>query len=44
MLRDPVAAEAACVRHIEAAAELALLLLAERARGAALARRPRRAA
>lgn len=41
--RDPAAAEAAAIRHIEAAAELALLLLSERARGAALARRPRRA-
>jgi len=44
MLRDPAAAEAACIHHIEAAAELALLLLAERASGAALARRPRRPA
>ena len=42
MLRDPVAAESACIHHIQAAAELALLLLAERARGAALARRARR--
>jgi GntR family transcriptional regulator, trigonelline degradation regulator len=39
--RDPAAAEAACVRHIEAAAELALLMLSERAQGAALARRRR---
>lgn len=35
--RDADAAEAGCVRHIEAAAELALLVLAERARGAAIA-------
>lgn len=39
--RDPAAAEAACVRHIEAAAELALVVLSERAQGAALARRRR---
>jgi DNA-binding GntR family transcriptional regulator len=39
--RDPAAAEAACIRHIEAAAELALLVLSERAQGAALARRRR---
>jgi DNA-binding GntR family transcriptional regulator len=39
--RDPAAAEAACVCHIEAAAELALLMLAERLQGAALARRHR---
>jgi DNA-binding GntR family transcriptional regulator len=35
--RDAAAAEACCVRHIEAAAELALMVLAERARGAAAA-------
>lgn len=34
--RDPDAAAAACVRHIEAAAEMALMVLAERARGAAM--------
>jgi DNA-binding GntR family transcriptional regulator len=39
--RDATAAEAACIHHIEAAAELALLVLAERARGAAMARRRR---
>jgi DNA-binding GntR family transcriptional regulator len=33
--RDAAAAEACCVRHIDAAAELALMVLAERARGAA---------
>jgi DNA-binding GntR family transcriptional regulator len=32
---DAAAAEARCVRHIKAAAELALMVLAERARGAA---------
>lgn len=37
--RDADAAEAACIRHIEAAAELALLVLTERAQGAAMARR-----
>ncbi|HWL80357.1 MAG TPA: GntR family transcriptional regulator [Roseomonas sp.] len=40
--RDAAAAEAACIRHIEASAELALLVLAERARGAAMVRRGRR--
>lgn len=35
--RDGDAAEAACVRHVKAAAEIALLVLAERARGAAIA-------
>jgi DNA-binding GntR family transcriptional regulator len=40
--RDPAAAEAACIQHIEAASELALMVLAERARGAALAPRARR--
>lgn len=39
--RDSAASETACIRHIEAAAELALLLLAERARGAAQERRRR---
>ncbi len=39
--RDAAGAEAACIRHIEAAAELALLVLSERAQGAALARRRR---
>ncbi|WP_160936647.1 GntR family transcriptional regulator [Teichococcus coralli] len=40
--RDAAAAEAACIRHIEASAELALLVLAERARGAAMVRGGRR--
>ena len=35
--RDADAAAAACARHIEAAAEMALMVLAERARGAAIA-------
>ncbi|MFC7397450.1 GntR family transcriptional regulator [Chelatococcus sp. GCM10030263] len=39
--RDAAAAEAACIHHIEAAAELALMVLAERARGAAAASRSR---
>jgi DNA-binding GntR family transcriptional regulator len=39
--RDAAAAEASCVRHIEAAAELALMVLAERMRGAAIAGRSR---
>lgn len=39
--RDPATAERAAIRHIEAAAELALLILAERARGAAQERRSR---
>lgn len=39
--RDPAASEQACIRHIKAAAELALLVLAERARGAAQERRRR---
>lgn len=38
---DAAASEAAAIRHIEAAAELALLVLAERARGAAQERRQR---
>jgi DNA-binding GntR family transcriptional regulator len=39
--RDGAAAEAACIHHIEAAAELALLVLAERAQGAALVQQRR---
>jgi DNA-binding GntR family transcriptional regulator len=39
--RNAAAAEAACIHHIEAAAELALMVLAERARGAAAASRSR---
>ena len=40
--RDPTAAEAACIQHIEAAAELAFVVLSVRAQGtAALARRRR---
>lgn len=39
--RDPEASARACVHHIEAAAELALIVLAERARGAAQDRRRR---
>lgn len=42
--RDAEASERASVRHIEAAAELALIVLAERARGAAQDRRRRIAA
>jgi DNA-binding GntR family transcriptional regulator len=41
--RNAAAAEACCIRHIEAAAELALMVLAERARGAAAASRSRSA-
>lgn len=40
--RDPAAAETACIHHIEASAELALLVLAERASGAAMDRRVQR--
>ncbi|MEO3472708.1 GntR family transcriptional regulator [Roseomonas sp. CAU 1739] len=39
--RDAAAGERACIHHIEAAAELALIVLAERARGAAQDRRQR---
>ncbi|WP_342362056.1 GntR family transcriptional regulator [Terrarubrum flagellatum] len=41
--RDAAAMERACIHHIEAAAEMALLVIAERARGAAAAQRGRRA-
>lgn len=40
--RDAAAAEAACVHHIEAAAELGLMVLAERAKGAQILRPQRR--
>lgn len=39
---DASAMERACIRHIEAAGEMALLVIAERARGAAAAHRNRR--
>lgn len=40
--RDPAAAEAACIHHIEAAAELALVVLSVRAQGAVALDRRRR--
>lgn len=42
--RDAAAAERYCIEHIEKAAEMALLVIVERARGAAAARRSRRLA
>jgi hypothetical protein len=41
-MHGPAAAEAACIHHIEALAELALLVLAKRASGAVMDRRVRR--